>query len=139
MNVPDEVMDDLLTVYLAGEASPATKALVENHARENAAFASRITAAGSLSVGDQMPLDAARDLELRVLKQTREFISLRTVFFAGGILFTLLPLVFSFDAGGAEFLILGKHPGLVWAFWSIAAASWSACYVMHRQVRQSGL
>jgi hypothetical protein len=29
--------------------------------------------------------------------------------------------------------------GIVLSFWSIAAASWTACYVMHRQVRQSGL
>ena len=39
MNVTDEVMNDLLTLYLAGEASADTKALIDSHARRNAAFA----------------------------------------------------------------------------------------------------
>jgi hypothetical protein len=132
-------MEDLLTLYLAGEASATTTALVEAHARQNAAFASRIEAARKLPLGEEQPGEPPRDLELRVLKETRQFIFLRTLFFAGGIVFTLLPLVFTFDESGAEFLVLGKHPGLVWAFWGVAAASWVACYVMNRQLRPSGL
>ena len=53
-------------------------------------------------------------------------------------LFTLLPLVFTFDRNGAEFLIPGRHPGLVWSFWSLAVAPWTAAYVMARSVRQLG-
>ena len=45
MKLTDEVMNDLLTLYLAGEASADTRALVESHARQNAAFASTIEAA----------------------------------------------------------------------------------------------
>ena len=41
MKLTDEVMNDLLTLYLAGEASADTRALIENHARQNAAFASK--------------------------------------------------------------------------------------------------
>ena len=139
MKLTDEVMNDLLTLYLAGEASADTRALVENHARQNAAFASRIAAAGALPpIG--MPHGAPpSDLELRTLTDTRRFIFLRTLFLAGAILFTLLPLVFSFDKRGVEFLVLGRHPELMWSFWSVAAAAWAACYVMHRQVRPVGL
>jgi hypothetical protein len=61
------------------------------------------------------------------------------MFTAGAMLFTLLPLVFTFGSSGVQFLVLGRHPGLVWSFWSLAAASWTACYVMHRRVRQAGL
>ena len=139
MNVSDDVMNDLLTVYLAGEASTATKALIETYARQNPAFATKVQAAGALSLGDSSNGEPSRDLELRTLAKTRQFIFLRTLFFAGAVLFTLLPLVFTFDERGAQFLILGRYPGLVWSFWSIAAASWTACYVMHRQVRDSGL
>jgi hypothetical protein len=139
MNVPDEVMDDRLTVYLAGEASAATRALIESHARQNPAFASKLEAVGTLSLGGELPRERSRDLELRALAETRRFILLRTIFLACGVLFTLLPLVFTFDERGVEFLILGRQPGLVWAFWSISVASWTACYVMNRQIRPSGL
>ena len=47
MTINDAVMNDLLTLYLAGEASPETRALVEAHARTNAAFAARLQAAGT--------------------------------------------------------------------------------------------
>jgi hypothetical protein len=139
MKVTDEVMNDLLTLYLAGEASADTKALVESHARQNAAFASRVEAAGALQPIRLPHSGPPSDLELRTLTKTRRFIFWRTVFWAGGILFTLLPLVFRFDERGVEFLVLGRHAGLMWFFWSIAVAAWTACYVMHRQVRRVGL
>jgi len=139
MNVSDDVLNDLLTIYLAGEASAGTKALIESQARQNPAFASRIAAARAMSLGDAVQLEPTRDLELQTLTKTRQFILLRTVFFAGGILFTLLPLLFAFDERGVHFLVLGRYPGLVWSFWSIALASWIACVVMHRQVQEIGL
>jgi hypothetical protein len=76
---------------------------------------------------------------LKTLTGTRQYIFLRTVFCAGGVLFSLLPLVFTFGEGGVEFLVFGRHPELVWSFWSIAAAAWTACYVMPRQVTRAGL
>jgi len=140
MTISNDVMNDLLTVYLAGDASADTKALVEEYARGNEAFAARLKSAAAFSMPGLIPgAGLPPDEDLRALRRTREFIRLRTVFTAGGILFTLLPLVFTFGPGGAEFLILGRHPGLVWSFWSLAAASWSACFVMHRRVRIAGL
>jgi hypothetical protein len=140
MTISNDVMNDLLTVYLAGDASADTKALVEEYARGNEAFAARLRSAAAFSMPGLPPgAGLPPDDDLRTLRRTREFIRLRTVFAAGGILFTLLPLVFTFGPGGAEFLILGRHPGLVWSFWSLAAASWSAWFVMHRRVRIAGL
>ena len=138
MTMSDDVMNDLLTLYVAGEASAGTRTLVEQHARENAAFASRLESARALPPLAP-PHEPSGDLELRALSEARQFLHLRSAFWAGGILFTLLPLIFSFDGGGVQFLILGRHPGLVWSFWSVAAASWVACYVMHRQIRHVGL
>ncbi|MFO7694478.1 MAG: hypothetical protein R6V57_15435 [Vicinamibacterales bacterium] len=140
MTVSDDVMEDLLTVYLAGEASAGTKALVQAYAREHAAFAERLRASLAFALpGAGLPAGPPPDHQLLALRRTREFIRLRTIFTAGAILFTLLPLVFTFGSGGVQFLILGRHPGLMWSFWSLAAASWAACYVMHRRVRQAGL
>ena len=146
MNVTDDVLNDLLTLYLAGEASGDTRALIEERARREPAFAAKLTAARAVDQAAARAIDLPgalaappRDVELRALTQTRQAIFLRTLFWAGGLLFTLLPLVFHVDRTGVEFLILGKYPGLMWAFWSVAAASWIACWLMHREVRKAGL
>lgn len=139
MKVTDDVMNDLLTLHLAGEASADTRALIESHARQNAAFASKLQAAGALSPIRMPESDPPSDHELRTLTETRRFILLRTLFLAGGIFFTLLPFVFTFDDRGVEFLVLGRHAGLMWSFWSVAGAAWTAWYVMHRRVRSVGL
>jgi hypothetical protein len=58
---------------------------------------------------------------------------------AGGIFFSLLPFAFTFDQHGVEFLVLGRHAGLMWSSSSIALAAWAACYVIQRRVRRIGL
>jgi anti-sigma factor RsiW len=156
MNVTDDVLNDLLTLYLAGEASADTRALIEEQARREPGFAAKVTAARELDQAAARAVEQPgthttppRDVELRALTKARHAIFLRALFLAGGWVFTLLPLVFvkgarvlpgfPGDGGGAEFLILGTYSGLVWAFWSVAAASWIACWVMHREARKAGL
>jgi hypothetical protein len=139
MKMTDDVMNDLLTLYLAGEASADTKALLESHARQNAAFRSRLEAAGAQPPVSMPHSNPPGDLELRTLADTRKFILLRSLFLAAGTFFSLLPLVFTFDKNGVEFLVLGRHDGLMWSFWSIAVAAWTAWYVINRQVARVGL
>jgi hypothetical protein len=139
MTLTEDVMNDLLTLYLAGEASADTRALVEDRARRDPGFAARLAAARAVDLGAALPAGPGPDVELRALTQTRQAIFLRMLFFASAVFFTLLPLAFRGGAAGVEFLFLGKQPGVVWAFWSVAAASWVACWVMNREVRKAGL
>ena len=139
MNVTDDVLNDLLTLYLAGEASADTRALIEDRARREPAFAAKMAAARAVDLRDTLPAAPSGDLELKALKQTRQAIFLRTLFFAGALFFTLLPLAVQGGAGGVRFVFLGHQPGLVWAFGSVAAASWVAWWLMNREVRRAGL
>lgn len=139
MNVTDDVLNDLLTLYLAGEASADTRALIEDRARREPAFAASLAAARAVDVSAALPAAPPGDLELKTLKQTRQALFLRTLFWATGLFFTLLPLTVYGDGDSAGFVFLGRHPGLVWAFWSTAAASWVAYYVMKRALRHTGL
>jgi anti-sigma factor RsiW len=146
MNVTDDVLNDLLTLYLSDEASADTRALIEERARREPAFAAKVAAARDADQAAaraiELPTASAApptDVELRALTQTRQAIFLRTLFWASGLVFTILPLTFRGGAGGVEFVFLGKHPGVVWAFGSVAVASWVAYYVMNREVRRAGL
>ncbi len=138
MTVPrltDAVWNDLATLYAAGEASAETRALVEAHAREDRAFAAHLRTAGA---APPLPEPPAPDASLETVRRVREFLRLRTLFFAGAVLFTLLPLTFVFRNGQVTFLLL-HEPALRNSFWSIAVASWIAWWLMNRKVTQAGL
>lgn len=139
MKITEDVMNDLLTIHLSGEASADTKALIDSYARENPGFAARLEAAARPPVFEGTPRAPSLDRELQVLAETRKFILLRTLAVAAALLFTLVPFTFTFGSAGVHFLLLGRFPGLVWSSLSLAAASWAAVYVMSRRIRRVGL
>jgi len=138
MTVPhlnDAIWNDLATLYGAGEASAETRALVEAHAREDGAFAARLRTAGAAPA---LPEPPAPDAALETVRRVRQFLRLRTLFFAGAVFFTLLPLSVLSRNGQVTFLLL-HEPALRNSFWSIAATSWVAWWLMNRKVTQAGL
>lgn len=139
MRITEDVMNDLLTLELSGEASADTKSLIEGYARENPAFAARLEAAARLPALDAPAGGPSFDRELQVLADTRRFIFLRTLLVAAALMFSVLPFTFTFGSDGVHFLVLGRFPGLVWSSWSLAAASWAAAYVIGRRIRRAGL
>jgi hypothetical protein len=139
MRITEDVMNDLLTLQLSGEASADTRSLIESYARENPAFAAKLAAAARPPALDEAAGGLPFDRELRVLAETRQFIFLRTICFAAAVLFTLVPFTFTWGSAGVHFLLLGHFPGLVWSAWSLAVASWWAVWVMSRRIRRVGL
>jgi hypothetical protein len=139
MRLSREVMNDLLTVYLAGEASPETRALVEARAREDEEFAAAMRAAARVDVPGA-PGKPDADLEIRSLKMTRSFVRLRSLFLAMAIFFSLLPFSFAFSSKtGMKWLVWEASAGLGYAFLALAVASWVAWHTMNRRVKQAGL
>lgn len=133
-----DILEDLASLYLSGDASPATRALLEDHARANPAFAARLHSAQHLTLPTP-PAPLSEDAEARALRETRQAIFLRTLFLAMGIAFALLPLAFTFGPEGVHFLFFPHQTGLLSAFWSIALASFVAAFVMRRAVARRGL
>jgi hypothetical protein len=137
MELSPDVMKDLMVVYLSGEASADTRALVEDYARHHPEYARLLDASAK-----ELPVEAAEppeNSELKSLKMTKQHLFLRSLFMGTGIAFTLMPFTIVFRGGAITFLLYRDVPALAVAFWSLAAASWSACYVMHRAVRKAGL
>jgi hypothetical protein len=140
MSIPREVMNDLLTLYLAGEASPETRRLVEDFARNHPDFAQSMATARQLELPPAEPEARPREKsELTTLRLVRQYIFLRSLFFGTGLAFTMMAFTFVFHNGNITFFLLRDEPGLGYSALSLAAASWSAWYVMYRQVRKAGL
>ncbi len=62
MNVTREVILDLLPVYLSGEASPATRALVEEFMKQDSELAQRIRLQGAENFAKVAPSALPPDL-----------------------------------------------------------------------------
>src|ERR1700677_1620757 len=103
MKVTREVILDLLPVYLAGEASPATRALVEEYLKQDTELAQRIRLQWADSLANAVPSALPPDLELRSLRRTRSLIGWQKWLFAFGICFSALSLSFEFSFEGGHF------------------------------------
>jgi anti-sigma factor RsiW len=136
MNVTRDVVKDLLTVYLAGEASADTRALVEEWLRADPALARQVEQARA---SDLPPVPApAPSVEKRALGHTRRRLRVRAVVLGMAIYFSLLPLNVVFNRDGFNGLLLKDWSGRVVAL-AVAAVLWGIYLVLARRLRVSGL
>ena len=75
MNVTREVILDLLPVYLTGEASPATRELVEEYLKQDPELARRLRNQWAENLSRVAPSTLPPELELNALRRTRGLIS----------------------------------------------------------------
>jgi len=111
MKLEREVIIDLLPAYFSGEASAATRALVEGYFREDPEFEKFARSAGgpleSLKVA---PLSLDPEKEKLALERARLAVETRSTFLWMAIFFTLMLLLFRVQ----------DHK-IVWVFWENAS------------------
>src|SRR5262245_90582 len=137
IQVSRNVVRDLLPVYLAGEASAETKALVEEFLRTDKELAEEARLASQIrlpSVERGSP-DAEKD----ALEATRRLLKNRTATMAVAIVFTVLPFTFVFDSSGITFLLIRDAPLVGIAWWATAAIMWLWHGMIRRRLRVSNL
>jgi hypothetical protein len=107
MNLPEEVVLDLLPLYLAGEVSTATRTLVEDYLRHHPELAERAER-GESDPPTMAEVKPPEELGLRTLRRTRRLLARERWLLAFALMFT--GFTFSF-----HFTIVGDHgDGLHW-------------------------
>jgi ferric-dicitrate binding protein FerR (iron transport regulator) len=137
MNVTRDVANDLVPLYLAGEASADTRALLEEYMRANPDFARAVKDHAERSAGalGQFVPELPPDHEKATLERVRRFNRRRSHVLGLAIGSSLLPLSFVFEGGGVRWIMLRDNPQMA-VFFSIAAAGcWIAYQVMGRRLR----
>ena len=137
MNISRDIVKDLVAVYLAGDASADTRALVEAHLKTDPELARDVEAARGASLGP--PPTPTPTAEKQALDATRRQLKTRTQTLVVAIVFTVLPLTFAFEGTRVTFILIRDAPVIGAAWWLTAAIMW-ICYVrLRRRLQVSGL
>jgi anti-sigma factor RsiW len=134
MQITRDVVTDLLTVYLAGEASTDTRALVEQWLRSDPELAERVARARQIDL-PAVPVPAPT-VERRALDRTRRVLRTRAVVLGTAIYFSMLPLSVTFNRDGFQGLLLDDWLSRSLAL-LVAAALWVTYWRQGRPLRRS--
>ena len=139
MNVTREVVKDLLTVYLAGEASTDTRQLVEEYLKSDPELARDVEAARAGHQGLPAAPALVPSAEKQALDATRQLLKARTATLVIAVLCTLLPFSFVFEGSRVTFVLFRDAPVIALAWWATAAVMWAWHISIRRRLRVSGL
>ena len=137
MNISRDVVKDLIAVYLAGDASADTRALVESYLKTDPELAKDVETAGGASLG--LPPTRPPTAEKRTLEATRQQLKARTSTLVVAMIFTVLPLTFVFHGTTITFFLIRDAPVIGIAWWATAAIMWIWHVRIRRRLRVSGL
>ncbi len=141
MTVDRDVIQDLLPLYLAGEASPATRKLVEEHLAANPELARLAQAAGDPDLAGMARPTALPEPsgQKSALDATRRLLRRRSWLMGGAIFTTLLPFSIHGDESGIRFFLLRDAPQSAALSFAAAALLWFAYWRVSRRLRVTGL
>lgn len=132
--VTKEVIEDLMPLYLANEASPATRALVDEFLKLNPEHRS-----GGFSLEFPSDPGAPADLDRRMIERAQKLNERHGLFLWGALACSYSVFSFRFKGKEIVFQIYRDLPALAWALLLIALALWVAFVVTSRELQRTGL
>lgn len=139
MEITRDVVRDLLTVYLAGEASADTRRLVEEYLHTDPALAADVAKADQSSLDLPDTPAPSPTAEKQALDATRQLLKNRTSTLVVACLFTVLPLSFVLEGSRVTFVVLRDAPVIALVWWATAAVMWGIHIWIRSRLRVSGL
>ena len=135
MKITRDVINDLLPVYLAGDASADTRALLEDYLRSDPALAADVRAQAEKSTAFLSSLGATPtpDHEVATFESIRRYNRYRNQFFAFGLAFALMPFAFGISHGEISWLMLRDSPKQAAIFLIASAYCWISRAVLKRR------
>ncbi len=138
MEITRDVINDLLPVYVAGEASADTQRLVEEFLKDDPEFARLIRDERTPELLRQSVM-LPPSHEKKALALTKRLIKRQTWFLAFALLFSVVPLSVKIEDGAVTFFMLQNTPLLAIVYWLIAGGFWFGYFRTRRRLRVSGI
>jgi hypothetical protein len=143
MNVTREVIVDLLPLYLAGEASVDSRALIEEFLKQDPELARSIRSEWMTKMNAAAPSTLPPELELRAFRKTKRMIGWQKWLLGFAILFTSIAGSVKISTNAGRITDVGfamQGYAAQWAILSgLAAAFWIAFFALRRRLRTTAL
>jgi hypothetical protein len=136
MNVPNEVILDLIPLYLAGEVSPATQAWIEQALAGDPSLAAEVERQRTAQFAIPAPPTPPADLEWRAIQRTRRQVSAQRWLFAAAMSLTGSGLAVVIDLAHfkAHFL-MADYPAQMIGCLISGSICWALYFRQRRRVR----
>ena len=139
MNVTREVILDLLPLYVADEASPATRELVEEYLKGDPALAERVRVLGAEGLVPRAVGDPPPEVELEALRRARKVLGWQRWLFGLGLAGVAIGLSTRIDiehghVTGVRLLLL-DHPWTLGLTFACGVVCLIAYYALERRQR----
>ncbi len=139
MTVTREVILDLMPLYLAGEASPASRVLVEEYMKGDAELAQAIRSKWAENLSKVTNGGVPAELELQSLRRAKQVIAWQKWLFGCGIFFTASAFSFVAEIRNwqvEEFhFLMEKSPLTMATFVALGVGCWLGYGRLRNQLR----
>lgn len=137
IEVTQDVIEDLLPVYLSGDVSKDTKALVEEYLRQDPQMRARLEQAKT-AFPPAAP-DPAIDMEKRALAATQKLFEHRFTLCIWAYAVSFAVFSFRFKNNHIDWLLYRDWPAVSFVLLGVAAVLWVLFFVKCRQLLATGL
>jgi hypothetical protein len=139
MKITRNIITDLLPLYLDGEASPDTQALIEEFFVQEPEFAQLVQAEQKAHLpDDDLFTTLSKETEMVTLEKTKKLLRQRSLTMAFGIVFTLWAVSFRIDSAGPVWM-WSETPIIAVIFLIMGLAFWAGYFNTARRLNESGL
>lgn len=140
MKVTRDVITDLLPLYLSGEASADTTALIDAFLAQDAEFARLVQAQGEFTLPKFADSSINQEEEMKALQTTQALLRRRGIFMAVGIFFSALTMAFgSFGDGRGVRWLWADAPFIALVLAAVGLVGWAGYAVVQRRLRSTQL
>lgn len=132
MNLPEDVIVDLLPAYFSGEASAATRAIVDTHFAAHPQFAQAMRAAQGAAGLPRIDAAGAADDGREAIRRVRKALRRRGLLIALAIFCSISPFTFMVKEQSLVYFMWRDAPAVAGCYIAVALAAWTGLWMSRR-------
>ena len=134
MNITRTVITDLMPLYLSKEASPDTRALIDEFLQNDAEFARLVAESGKYNLPGAIPASLPPDSELASFTRTKRLLKRRSFLMSFALMFTGFAVCFKFTSAGITWF-WQNNPAGAFVCAGVALLAWIGLLVTRHRLR----